>query len=174
MDYECGHNHRAHHDTRQLSIESWRTHSCVQRSHSCERIFPGPGYPSAPFHRATSQPDPGPNGGAFWEDESLDYRVRDEAELDRLIHYVEYNPVSAGLAKNPRAWSWSSANPCKMAQLQNRLKTSDSQDCLPHKSSLNAEIFAFPEDLSQVALEDLAGSGLRQRLGRRTRSGAAF
>jgi hypothetical protein len=27
--------------------ESWRTHSCVQRSHSCERVFPGPGYVGA-------------------------------------------------------------------------------------------------------------------------------
>jgi len=35
--------------------------------------------------------------------------VRDEAELDRLVHYVEYNPVSAGLAANSRAWLWSSA-----------------------------------------------------------------
>jgi hypothetical protein len=25
---------------------------------------------------------------------------RDEAELDRLVHYVEYNPVSVGLAAN--------------------------------------------------------------------------
>jgi hypothetical protein len=35
--------------------------------------------------------------------------VRDEAELDRIVHYVEYNPVSAGLAANPRKWHWSSA-----------------------------------------------------------------
>jgi hypothetical protein len=38
-------------------------------------------------------------------DESFDHRVRDEAEL----HYVDYNPVRAGLAANPRAWPWSSA-----------------------------------------------------------------
>src|SRR5580658_4297859 len=61
------------------------------------------------FYSATRQPDPGPNGEAFWQDESFDHRVRDEAELDRLVHYVEHNRVSAGLAPNPHAWHWSSA-----------------------------------------------------------------
>ena len=51
----------------------------------------------------------GRTGEAFWQGESFDHRVRDEAELDRLVHYVEYNPVNAGLAANPRAWHWSSA-----------------------------------------------------------------
>jgi putative transposase len=48
-------------------------------------------------------------GEAFWQDESFDHRVRDEAELDRIVRYVEYNPVSIGLAANPSAWPWSSA-----------------------------------------------------------------
>ena len=48
-------------------------------------------------------------GEAFWQDESCDHRVRDEVELDRIVRYVEDNPVSAGLAANPRAWPWSSA-----------------------------------------------------------------
>jgi putative transposase len=61
------------------------------------------------IHRAKSQPGPGPNGGAFWHDESFDHRVRDEAELDRIVHYVEYHQVSASLAANPREWNWSSA-----------------------------------------------------------------
>jgi REP element-mobilizing transposase RayT len=69
----------------------------------------------------------GRTGKAFWQDESFDHRVRDEAELDRLVRYVEYNPVNAGLAAHPRAWPWSSArlagesacptidaNPCQM------------------------------------------------------------
>jgi putative transposase len=51
----------------------------------------------------------GRTGQAFWQDESFDHRVRDEAELNRLVHYVEHNPVSAGLAVNPCAWHWSSA-----------------------------------------------------------------
>ena len=51
----------------------------------------------------------GRTGQAFWQDESFDHRVRDEVELARIAHYVEYNPVSAGLAANPPAWPWSSA-----------------------------------------------------------------
>ena len=69
----------------------------------------------------------GRTGEAFWQDESFDHRVRDEVELERIIRDVEYHPVSAGLAANPRAWLWSSArlagesacptidaNPCQM------------------------------------------------------------
>jgi hypothetical protein len=52
---------------------------------------------------------PGRTGKAFWQDESFDHRVRDEAELDRIVRYVEYNPVNAGPATHPRAWPWSSA-----------------------------------------------------------------
>ena len=48
-------------------------------------------------------------GEAFWQDESFDHRVRDDAELDRIVRYIEYNPVNASLAANPRDWPWSSA-----------------------------------------------------------------
>src|SRR5271157_635441 len=51
----------------------------------------------------------GRTGESFWQDESFDHRVRDEMELDRIVCYVEHNPVSAGLARNPRDWAWSSA-----------------------------------------------------------------
>jgi len=48
-------------------------------------------------------------GEAFWQDESFDHRVRDEVELERIVRYVECNPVSAGLSADPRNWQWSSA-----------------------------------------------------------------
>jgi putative transposase len=51
----------------------------------------------------------GRTGEAFWQDESFDHRVRDEAELERIVRYVEQNPVSAGLAAEARDWPWSSA-----------------------------------------------------------------
>ncbi len=35
--------------------------------------------------------------GAFWQHENYDHFVRDEAELERIIKYVLYNPVKAGL-----------------------------------------------------------------------------
>jgi len=51
----------------------------------------------------------GRTGESFWQDESFDHRVRDEVDLDRIVRYVEHNPVSAGLAKTPSDWPWSSA-----------------------------------------------------------------
>ena len=47
--------------------------------------------------------------GTFWQDESYDHCVRDEAELERIIDYVEINPVKPGLAASPSEWRFSSA-----------------------------------------------------------------
>ena len=48
-------------------------------------------------------------GRIFWQDESYDHWVRDEAELLRIIEYIENNPVSANLCQRPEDWPWSSA-----------------------------------------------------------------
>ena len=48
---------------------------------------------------------------AFWQDESYDHLVRDEAELRRIQRYIEHNPVKAGLAALPEEFRWSSAAP---------------------------------------------------------------
>ncbi|PIW20573.1 MAG: hypothetical protein COW33_01770 [Anaerolineae bacterium CG17_big_fil_post_rev_8_21_14_2_50_57_27] len=45
--------------------------------------------------------------GAFWQDESYDHIVRDQAELERIIKYVLYNPVKAGLIDDWKKWKWS-------------------------------------------------------------------
>lgn len=45
--------------------------------------------------------------GRFWEQESYDRLVRDDAELIRIIRYVLNNPVKAGLCQNWRDWKWS-------------------------------------------------------------------
>ena len=44
--------------------------------------------------------------GAFWQDESYDHILRDEAELERTIKYVLYNPVKANLVKEQQDWKW--------------------------------------------------------------------
>jgi putative transposase len=49
------------------------------------------------------------SGRTFWQDESYDHWVRDEEELLRIIHYVEQNPVKAGLCADAKDWPWSSA-----------------------------------------------------------------
>jgi REP element-mobilizing transposase RayT len=47
--------------------------------------------------------------GRFWQHESYDRAVRDEAELQRIIDYIERNPVKAGLCDRPEQWEFSSA-----------------------------------------------------------------
>jgi len=53
----------------------------------------------------------GVTGQSFWQDESYDRRVRNETELQRIAHYIEMNPVKAGLATTPEEFPWSSARP---------------------------------------------------------------
>ena len=44
--------------------------------------------------------------GVFWQDESYDHIVRDQAELERTIKYVLNNPVKAGLVDDWEKWKW--------------------------------------------------------------------
>jgi len=55
-------------------------------------------------------------GSPFWQYESFDHWVRNEPELLKIINYIEYNPVAAGLVGKPEEWRWSSAY--KVAELQ--------------------------------------------------------
>jgi REP element-mobilizing transposase RayT len=45
--------------------------------------------------------------GGFWQDESYDHFIRDDAELERIVKYVLHNPVKANLAKEQDDWKWS-------------------------------------------------------------------
>jgi len=45
--------------------------------------------------------------GTFWQDESYDHFIRDDAELERIVKYVLYNPVKANLVKEQTDWKWS-------------------------------------------------------------------
>jgi REP element-mobilizing transposase RayT len=51
----------------------------------------------------------GRTGQTFWQDESYDHWVRDEAELGWIITYIEGDPVKSGLVARPEEWRWSSA-----------------------------------------------------------------
>ncbi len=51
----------------------------------------------------------GRTGEPFWQDESYDHWVRNEREFQRIVKYIEENPVSAGLVTKPEDWPWSSA-----------------------------------------------------------------
>lgn len=45
----------------------------------------------------------------FWQPESFDHWVRDDAEHGRIAQYIRNNPVAAGLCSRPEDWRWSSA-----------------------------------------------------------------
>jgi REP element-mobilizing transposase RayT len=45
---------------------------------------------------------------AFWRDESFDHWIRDEYEFQRVVDYIEKNPVKAGLVRREEEWRWSS------------------------------------------------------------------
>ena len=47
--------------------------------------------------------------GAMWQAESYDRVVRNADELERVVRYVEWNPVKAGLCRRPEEWRFSSA-----------------------------------------------------------------
>ena len=44
--------------------------------------------------------------GPFWQAESYDHVVRDEAELVRIVEYLINNPVKAGLIADGLSWPW--------------------------------------------------------------------
>jgi REP element-mobilizing transposase RayT len=52
----------------------------------------------------------GRTGRRFWQIESFDHWVRNEAQFQRIRLYIEYNPVKAGLVTRPEDWPWSSAS----------------------------------------------------------------
>ncbi len=45
----------------------------------------------------------------FWQCESHDHLVRNDEECARIRHYIEWNPVKAGLVNSPDEFPWSSA-----------------------------------------------------------------
>ncbi|MFM8333664.1 MAG: REP-associated tyrosine transposase [Candidatus Methylumidiphilus sp.] len=47
--------------------------------------------------------------GQFWQREYYDRFVRDEAHLQRCVHYIHENPVKAGLVSRAEDWPYSSA-----------------------------------------------------------------
>ncbi len=49
-------------------------------------------------------------GERFWQDESYDHWVRSEVEMNRIIRYIEWNPVKASLVERIEDWPWSSAS----------------------------------------------------------------
>ncbi len=51
----------------------------------------------------------GSRGEQFWQHESYDHWVRDDEQFQRIVRYIEDNPVRAGLVVTPEDYRWSSA-----------------------------------------------------------------
>ncbi len=58
--------------------------------------------------------------GKLWQDDYWDRYIRDEAHFQKVVHYIETNPVQAGLVKEPALWPFSSA---RFRDSYNRLQT---------------------------------------------------
>lgn len=43
----------------------------------------------------------GLTGQPFWQDETYDRLVHNGTQFERIVHYIEWNPVRAGLAATP-------------------------------------------------------------------------
>lgn len=48
--------------------------------------------------------------GPLWHREYWDRYIRDRTHYQRAIHYIDHNPVTAGLCARPVDWLWSSAH----------------------------------------------------------------
>ena len=66
----------------------------------------------------------GSTGQSFWQDESYDHLVREQSEFERIVRYIENNPVKAGLVGEAHEFPWSSA--------RGRLKIGRQDAILPH------------------------------------------
>ena len=51
----------------------------------------------------------GLTGRSFWQEESYDHLVRNEREFERILDYIEENPVRAGLVTEACQYPWSSS-----------------------------------------------------------------
>ncbi len=59
--------------------------------------------------------------GAFWQRESYDHWIRDDDELERIVQYVQNNPVKAGRVSRPEDWYWSSCHDRFLTMYSTRL-----------------------------------------------------
>jgi REP element-mobilizing transposase RayT len=50
------------------------------------------------------------SGERFWARDYFDRWIRNVDEEQRIVRYIERNPVKAGLCKSSEDWPWSSAN----------------------------------------------------------------
>lgn len=70
--------------------------------------------------------------GPFWQSESYDRVVRDERAFESVVHYIEHNPVKAGLCARAGDWEFSSAH-AKVGQASACHETRQAEACPTRK-----------------------------------------
>jgi putative transposase len=100
---------------REDSLHHYRLHACViMPNHVHLLITPLIPIPKLmqslkSFTGAEANRILGRGGQSFWQPESYDRLTRNQHEFHRIAHYIEMNPVKAGLAAVPESFPWSSA-----------------------------------------------------------------
>jgi len=69
--------------------------------------------------------------GQFWEEDYFDRYIRDEEHFRRVVHYIESNPVKAGLVPAAADWPWSSARFRSKEDLSGRTLTHPNAQRIP-------------------------------------------
>jgi len=109
----------SHHHWLFLPNEAWATEAVVRSRDAA-------GHPKTPremishsiqSYTATMCNRVRKSTGAYWQHETFDHWARDEAEVLRIIDYIEQNPVRAGLASSSADYRWSSARIRKQLRL---------------------------------------------------------
>ncbi|TWT80442.1 hypothetical protein CA13_18590 [Planctomycetes bacterium CA13] len=109
----------SHHHWVFLPDETWASELAVEQAGKARRKTPREAIShSIQSFTATQCNRTLCHSGAFWQTETFDHVVRDEAELMRIIHYIEQNPVVAGLVTNADDYHWSSARLRKQLDLK--------------------------------------------------------
>jgi putative transposase len=70
-------------------------------------------------------------GMPFWQDECFDHWIRDQQDFERIVRYVEWNPVAAGLVESSEQWPWSSAK----ASFQRQATRSPAPPCFKRQAT---------------------------------------
>jgi REP element-mobilizing transposase RayT len=93
------------HTSRQIHRLGWSSttrpntecKSVIPTGAECNSAIPGAAIPGAVIP-------------ALWQRDYWDRFIRNDRHFQIAKHYIENNPVAAGLATSPEAWPWSSAS----------------------------------------------------------------
>jgi REP element-mobilizing transposase RayT len=100
-----------HHDGERYRLLAW----CIMPNHVHALVETRDGFPlggllhswkSFTSHEANQLLH---RSGEFWQREYLDRYVRNAEHYEKVVAYIEENPVKSGLAKVKTDWPWSSA-----------------------------------------------------------------